>query len=363
MKTANANCMIASGFRSLAAAACLILASADAQAETRWSLAAAWSGGPQLENEARGVASMIEKLTGGSIKVQVFPGGTLGKPGEISATVRSGVAQIGHTFMGYDASKDATTILFSGSPGRLTSEEFAMWMLEGSGGDLANAYRQEKFGVVSLPCGTYPTEIFLHSRRSVRTAEDFKNLKFRTAGAWAEIAGGLGASTISIPGAETYTALERGVIDALEWSSLSVNEPEGFRKIAKYIVYPGMHSPGGIMECVINKDAWEALTDDERAAVKQAGRIATIESLMRYAAKDIALYKEIKGQGNEFVELDPKFRKQITEAIVAWEKKKAAADPKWFAKVLAERSAFKAELDDFWSKFRFPIGPASGLAP
>jgi TRAP-type mannitol/chloroaromatic compound transport system substrate-binding protein len=326
-------------------------------------MAASWSGGPTLEYDARGVASLIEKLSNGSIKVQVFPGGTLGKPGEVSGTVKSGVAQIGHTFMGYDAGKDPTTVLFAGSPGRLTPEEFVMWMLEGSGGELANEFRQEKFGVVSLPCGTFPTEIFLHSRKPVRTVEDFKNLKFRTAGAWAEIAGGLGASTISIPGGETYTALERGVIDALEWSSLSVNEPEGFRKIAKYIMYPGMHSPGGMMECVINKDAWEALTDEQRGAVKLAGRIATIDGLMRYAATDIKAYKDVKASNNEFVELDPEFRKQITDAIVKWEQKEAEKDPSWFGKVLAARTAFKVDLDDFWGKFRFPIGPKSGLAP
>ena len=77
----------------------------------------------------------------------------------------------------------------------------------------------------------------------------------RTAGAWAEIAGRLGASTVSLPGSEVYSALERGVIDATEWSSPSVNLPSGFHKIAEYIIFPGFHSPGGMMECPINLKA------------------------------------------------------------------------------------------------------------
>lgn len=335
--------------------------SSTAAAETQWNMAVAWSGGPQLENDTKGLARRIEELSGGSIKIQIFPGGTLGKPGEVSETVRTGVAQIGHSFMGYDASENATTILFSGSPGRLTPEEFVMWMLEGTGGELANEFRQEKFGVMSIPCGTYPTEVFLHANKAVRNIEDFRNLKFRTAGAWAEIAGELGASTISLPGSEVYTALERGVIDGSEWSSISINEPEGFRKIAKYIMYPGMHSPGGIMECVINIDAWNALTEKEQQAVVEAGRITTLEGLLHYAAKDIEVYKAIKDEGNEFIELDPEFRAQITGAIVEWEQDKAAEDPEWFGKALEARAAFKADLDDYWSKFRFAIGSKSGL--
>ena len=102
----------------------------------------------------------------------------------------------------------------------------------------------EKFGVVGIPCGIFPTEIFLHSKVKVETLEDYKNIKQRTAGSWAEIGGRLGASTVILPGAEVYPALERGVIDATEWSSPSINLPSGFPQDRQVHRHPG-HPPAG----------------------------------------------------------------------------------------------------------------------
>ena len=45
----------------------------------QWSMATPWGGGPLLEYNAKGIAKEIEFLTNGEIKVEVFPGGTLGK--------------------------------------------------------------------------------------------------------------------------------------------------------------------------------------------------------------------------------------------------------------------------------------------
>ena len=151
--------------------------------------------------------------------------------------------------------------------GGLNPEELMIWLYQAGGAELWFEYRMDQFGVASIPCGIFPTEIFLHSKKRIQTLEDFKGVKLRTAGAWAEIAGGLGASTVILPGAEVYPALERGVIDATEWSSPSVNVPSGFHKIAKYVIMPGVHQPGATQECVFNLDAWNRISEgDPRAA-------------------------------------------------------------------------------------------------
>ena len=68
----------------------------------QWSMATAWGGGPFLKQDAEGFAKVVETMTGGGIKIQVFPGGTLGKALKVSDTVKSNVAQAGHTWMAYD---------------------------------------------------------------------------------------------------------------------------------------------------------------------------------------------------------------------------------------------------------------------
>ena len=172
----------------------------------------------------------------------------------------------------------------------------------------------DQFGVASIPCGIFPTEIFLHSKKRIQTLEDFKGVKLRTAGAWAEIAGGLGASTVILPGAEVYPALERGVIDATEWSSPSVNVPSGFHKIAKYVIMPGVHQPGATQECVFNVDAWNRISEGDRELLKLAGKLGVLDSWARYAYKDIAALKEFDKAGNELVLLDDEFVSTANEA-------------------------------------------------
>ncbi|MCY4502057.1 MAG: C4-dicarboxylate ABC transporter substrate-binding protein, partial [Alphaproteobacteria bacterium] len=75
-------------------------------------MATPWGGGPLLEYTAKGIAKEIEFLTNGEIKVEVFPGGTLGKALKVTETVRKGVAEISHNWAGYDWGVDRTGVLF-----------------------------------------------------------------------------------------------------------------------------------------------------------------------------------------------------------------------------------------------------------
>ena len=125
-------------------------------------MATAWSGGPFLEEDAKGFAELVKKLTNGRIQINVFPGGMLGSALKVSDTVRSGVVQAGHSWMGYDWGIDKGTLALSGGPGHLTPEEFLMWLFEAGGAELWFEYRKEVFGIASIPCQISPTEIFLH---------------------------------------------------------------------------------------------------------------------------------------------------------------------------------------------------------
>ena len=90
----------------------------DSLAEVKWKMATSWGGGPLMEIGAKALAQKIEFLTEGRVKVQVFPSGTLSKGLDVRSAVRKGVAEIGHTWMGYDWGKDKTTVLTPRLPGR-----------------------------------------------------------------------------------------------------------------------------------------------------------------------------------------------------------------------------------------------------
>lgn len=336
-------------------AASLSIAAGGAMAEeVTWRMATPWGGGPWLERDAKGFAENVTDLTGGSIEVNVFPGGTLSNPLKVTEAVSRGVVEIGHNWMAYDWGRDRTTALFAGYAGSPTPEGYLMWLYEGGGLELWQAYRDEMFNVVSFPCAIIGTEIFLHSNKKVQTLEDFKGLKLRTSGAWAEIASDLGASTIVMPGAEVYTSLDRGVIDATEWGSPEINKPTGFTDIAKYVVVPGMHQPGGVLECQINKKVWAGLSEQDQQAIATAAKLSMYESWSAGANADLSAFKEMTGGDNEIVHLDPKFMATIEEATNKWEDKQAEGN-EWFAKVLNSLRDFEDQLS-VWPEYRFPIG-------
>ncbi len=329
----------------LAAAAVLALAvtaaqSAFAAGEHKWKLAASWGGGPLMKIGAEAVAKKIDFLTEGRIKVRVFPSGQLSKGLDVRSAVAKGVAEAGHTWMGYDWGKDKTTVLFGGYAGAMDSERMLHWIYEGGGLEMWQEFSQERFGLVSFPCFTRTAEAFLHSRKAVKTLADLKGLKFRTAGAWLEISKGLGAAPVTMPGGEVYTSLERGTIDATEWGTLYENISSGFHKIAKYVIIPGIHQPTAPFELVINQKAWAKISDRDKQLVALAAKLVTFESWTRIGHEDAKALDFYKKQGNEIIVLDADVQRQAKKLSIAWAQKQAKTNP-WFDKVLKSQLAFE----------------------
>ena len=318
--------------------------------EYKWKMATSWSGGVNFEVGAKAFAEKINYLSDGRINIQAFPGGTLGKAFKVSGTVKNGVAQIGHSWMGYDWGKDKTTVLFGGWAGSMDSEKMLHWLYEAGGAELWKQYRLEKYGLISIPCGMYPSEVFLHSRKPVRNLEDLKGLKLRTSGAWLEMVKNLGAAAVTMPGGEVYTSLERGTIDATEWGTLSINVPMGLHKIAKYIIIPGVHQPTAPFELLINKKAWGKLSSEDKKLVEDAAFMTTMNSWLTIGDEDAKALEFFKSKGNEIIELAPEVQYEGREAGVKWAEG-VAKENSYFKKILEHQLAY-FELWKDSSKYR-----------
>jgi TRAP-type mannitol/chloroaromatic compound transport system substrate-binding protein len=305
-------------------------------------MATGWAGGPLMEIGAQAFADKVKEMTEGRITIEVFPAGTLGPGLKVTETVKNGVAQMGHTWIGYDWGADPTAVLFGGYAGSFDTEKMLHWLYRADGAELQAEWRMEKFDVVSIPLFIRTAEVFLHSRKPVRTLEDLKGLKLRTAGAWLDISRSMGAAPVTTPGGEVYTALERGAIDATEWGTLWENISPGFHRVTKYVIIPGIHQPTAPFELVINKDAWAELSAEDQQIVRDAAFMTTMNSWLTIGqedAKALAFYRE---QGNEIVELDPEVQYAGREAGLKWAEG-IAADNAWFKRVLEHQEEF-AEL-------------------
>lgn len=344
--------------RNFVAAATILTVSlaAPASAQTvNWSMATPWSGGHWLEVGAKRFAELVGDLTEGRVNIEIYPAGTLGSALKVTETVQSGIAEVGHNWPGYDWGIDRTAVFFGGWSGGLKPEEYMLWLYNEGGAELWKEWRAEVSGVVAIPCGILESEIFLHSHKPVSTLEDYKGMKVRTSGAWAEIATDLGASTVTMPGSEVFSALERHIVDGIEWGGPGINVSTGFHKVAKYIVTPGVHQPSGGHECMFNQAAWASLSEHDQRMIEIAGKLTTYETYIAYAKDDIEGYKFFKeSKDNEMIVLDDSFIQAVQEVSDNWAQKQASGN-EWFKRAYEHQSAFQDKLKD-WQKFRLPIG-------
>ncbi len=324
-------------------AASPVLAADDASIH-KWKMATSWPGGPFFE-QAEHFAKRVNELTEGRVQITVFAGGALGNPLKVSETVKNGVAESGHTWAPYDWGKDKTTILFPSWAGGPDSEALIHWLYEGGGTALLQEYRMDKFGVISFPAIVIPAEIFLHSKKPVKTLEDFKGLKIRTTGAWIEIVEKLGASPVTASGAEVYQMLERGVIDATEWASPSGNLPIGFHKIAPYIIIPGIHQPANMLEVIVNPRAWGKLSAHDKLMIELAAKLSVFEVWMQSGKDDMKAMEQFTANGNIIIELDQSVIDKSRFLAEEWAIKQATTN-EWFARVWESQKAFMAD----WKK-------------
>ena len=321
----------------------------------KWKMATSWGGGPLMDIGAKAFADKVRLFTDGRVDIQVFPGGQLGSALKVSETVRNGVAEVGHTWMGYDWGQDKTTVVFGGFAGSMDSEHMLHWLYEAGGADMWAKFRDEKFGVVSMPLFIRTAEVFLHSRKPVKTLDDLQGLKLRTAGAWLEISKSMGAAPVTMAGGEVYTALERGAIDATEWGTLYENISPGFHKIAKYVIIPGVHQPVAPFELIINEDAWNALSDRDKQLVQIAAKLVTFESWTRIGHEDAKALQFYKDAGNEIIELDVDVQRSVKKQAIAWGKAQEAENP-WFKKAYESQLEYETLWKDA-SRYRNVAAP------
>jgi len=317
----------------------------EARAQTTVRMATSWAGGIHLEYFAKGFATNAEKLTLGKVKFQVFPAGTIGSALKVTETVQKKIAPAGHHWPGYDWGLDKASVIFGGYPGSPGVEAYLHWLYEGGAAKMWAEWRLEKFGVVAMPCGAHSDEMHMHSKKPVRTIDDLKGLKWRTAGASAEIASALGASTVILAGGEVYPALERGVVDAIEWATPAINYPLGFHKIAKYIILPGVHQPAASQECVFDKALWDGFDATTKAMIEEAAKKTTLESWMQINYQDSEALEKFKKEGVEVIRVDDGYIAAWKKATREWEDKYAATDGGWFKKALDHKRAFEARWD------------------
>src|SRR6202022_3320949 len=91
---------------------------------------------PGLQASAVRFARTVGTVSGGRIKIEVFPAGALVRPFETFDAVGAGVADMYHSTEYYWEKKSPAFNFFSAVPFGLTADELFAWVQHGGGQDL-----------------------------------------------------------------------------------------------------------------------------------------------------------------------------------------------------------------------------------
>ncbi|MGB5628014.1 MAG: TRAP transporter substrate-binding protein [Woeseiaceae bacterium] len=254
-----------------------------ANAETfEWSCVTSWPPKfPGLGMAPENLATRVDAASGGRLKIKVYGGGELVPAFEVFDAVSRGTVEMGHGAAYYHKGKVDAAQFFTAIPFGMTNTELNGWLYYGGGLEL---YRElyEPFNLVPLPTGNTGVQMGGWFNKEINSIDDLKGLKMRIPGLGGEVLRRAGGTPVTLPGAEIFTALQTGAIDATEWVGPYNDASFGLHKAARYYYYPGWQEPGPGLETIVNKAAWDSLPADLQAIVSITAQAITTDMAAEY---------------------------------------------------------------------------------
>lgn len=259
---------------------------AISQNSQQWRFLSFWPKGlPGVWDELVDFTQSIETASGGRLSIKIYGAGELVPALEIMDAVSGGSAEMGHGAPYFWKGKVPATQFLAGMPFGMTTQEMNAWYRYGDGQSLADEVYAE-MNCKFLLGGNTGVQMGGWYNKEINAIEDFNGLKIRIPGLGAEVMKAAGANVVLVPGAEALTALSTGNIDAADWVGPFNDLAGGLYKAAQYYYYPGWHEPTTVLDCFVNRPAWDALDDDLRAIVTHAAAMLNERILSGYTARN-----------------------------------------------------------------------------
>ena len=288
------------------------------------------------------MAEQLDLMSGGTLKMRVYEPGKLVPPFEILDAVSTGKINSGYATAGYWAGKIPAAPLFSAVPFGPEAGEYMAWLYYGDGMKLyQQMYDDAGFNVQVFPCAIIAPETSGWFGKEINSPADLEGLKMRFFGLGGKVMQKLGVATSLLPGGEIFAALEKGAIDATEFSMPAIDKRLGFHKLVKFNYFPGWHQQATVFELMINKDVWNEASDQHKAIIENACKASMADSFAEgEAVQHEALIENVEKNGVTIKQWDADMLalfKKTWEEVAAEE----AANDAFFKTVFDNMNSFR----------------------
>ncbi|MDX9985131.1 TRAP transporter substrate-binding protein, partial [Sphaerochaeta sp.] len=269
----------------------------------------------------------VEKLSGGTVTIDIQASGVLGSENDVLDSILGGGTSI-------DMSRISAFALtsYGAVKSKLLSIPFTFenrahfWAFANS--DLAPEFLNEP-QTIGLPIRGvfYGEEGFRHffTVKKVEKMSDLKGMKLRVSNdpVMNGMVRGLGASPTVVSFGELYSALQTGVVDGAE-QPIANYKANAFQEVAPTMILDG-HTLGAI-QVVITDNAWNKLSEKQRSAIMEAGKLAQAYNAEISENAENEVLAALKAQGTNIVEVTNKAEwAEASKAVIEENTKSQAA--------------------------------------
>lgn len=305
----------------------------------RWQ--STWPAKDIFHEYANDFAKKVNDMSGGRLKIDVLPAGSVVKAFDLIDAVSKGTLDGGHGVLAYWYGKNSAIALWGSGPSFGMDANMILAWHEYGGGKalLSEIYKGLNLNVVSYLYGPMPTQPLGWFKKPITKVEDFKGLRFRTVGLSIDIFTALGAAVNALPGGEIVAAMDRGLLDAAEFNNATSDKLLGFPDVSKVCMLQSFHQSAEQFEILFNKAKFNSLSSDLKSIVSAAAQASSADMSWKAIDRYSQDYIELQRDGVKFYKTPDAI---LQAQLKAWDdiiKKKSAENP-LFKKVLESMEKF-----------------------
>lgn len=313
----------------------------------KWKMISTWGSGNVHFTIDQRFTELVSQLTNGKFQITNYGEGEICAANQVFDTVQSGTVECAGDWAGYWAGKDPAFELLSTTMNLFTGMDYYVWFEQGGGLEVAqDLYGQ--YGLVWFPILCHFSESGIRSSKPITSIKDLQTMKTRLGGVMAGRVGAkLGFNITTVAASELYESLQRGVIDAGEFSGPNADSTLKLEEVAKYWVEPCWYQSAGNNGVMINQEAWDSLPVEYQEAIVTAAATCRGEGMARYAWLDsVATNRMLEEEGVTVTYMNEEDLEIIHQTITEVYEEEAAVNPN-FKMVYDSMKEYCAVVDPY----------------
>lgn len=294
----------------------------------------------------------IKVMSSGRLVITPHSAGMLASGPDIYNAVKEGQVEMGNGWPNWwSAVNPAWALMNAGPFDFMNLDSSMMFFLAGEGTNLANELSQPD-GILWRPAWWPGMEFGLLSKTEIKGLKDLDSKKVRIGpGLPSEVlAAASGAYTLPTVPEEIRPALEKGDLDAVEWTTAGGAWNLGLNDISRHAIVPAVWQPSVLADFLINKQAYDALPPDLRAILETAIKSYTLTTTMKAKVEDFEAFNRFIDSGvkiNKWSQQDLDRWKVVSEKVLS---EYSLRDP-LSKNIIEKKKAFKKVYREYYQWF------------